>query len=530
MRLRTFIFLLFCVLIFLNSTIAFSSPLPLPSEQAFRFSMSNDDERTIHLQWAIAPGYYLYRDRMQVSSSNHLIADVQYPQGELKYSSDNKRYEVYSGTLNVPITLKEETTELSLDVDYQGCSQDGFCYPPMHKNMIFNLLTHKMKADGLAKENATFSSLLTNQQEVQQLLLKNYFSHTLLIFFGLGLLLSLTPCVLPMVPILSSIIAGHGESNTKKSFFLSLYYVLGSAMTYAIAGLFAAWLGSTLQVWLQQPFMIAFVIVLFILLACSLFGWYELRLPQSLQNKLNIFSHRNPSGTYASVFIMGAVSTLIVSPCVTAPLVGVLMYIGQKGNLLYGASALFVLGLGMGVPLLIAGTSLGQCLPRSGPWMNTIKNLFGVMMLGMAAWLSLRLPLPFLHNEPNLNSSFSIVHNMEELKSQIALAKTIKKPVALDFYADWCESCVTMDKNVFALTDVKKAMSEYVLLRADLSANKTEDEEMLHYFNVIAPPTMLFFNMQGKELNSYRIVGELSAKEFLNKFDLVRQCNEKMIC
>lgn len=564
--------------IFSVNSFAQATKAPLSNDEAFAFSVSRVKSDVAMVNWQIAPGYYLYTNRVRITVDPKTPVDVQLPQGDLKYDASLGRLEVYHGNITVPVVFKTNPQQITLDVDYQGCSQEGFCYPPMHKSMLVNMVNGSVEQMNTPTSSThSWKSLLTDQNGVKNLLGSQHLGMLLLIFAGLGLLLAFTPCVLPMVPILTGIIVGQKQAvTTKKAFFLSLVYVLGSAITYSIAGLIAATMGSSLQAWLQKPWIIAVVSGLFVLLALSLFGLYDLQVPRRWQNRITGWSNQQQGGTYVGVFLMGMISTLIVSPCVTAPLVGVLMYIGQTGDRILGASALFAMGIGMGIPLILIGMSAGKWLPKSGSWMESVKKIFGVLMLGMAIWLSSRITsqtvtlifwgvlllgfalylglyLPQLISRPKFaralglmvgisgvlviggvsmpnvvhglmskhqteiaeTNSFFVIHDMATLNKQLALAQAAHKPVILDFYADWCESCVTMDRNVFMNPNVQNALSKYVLLRADLTANSEDDQAILKSYDVIAPPTVLFFDGQGREMNTNRIVGEVDAKEFL---------------
>ncbi|RDI38054.1 protein-disulfide reductase DsbD [Aquicella lusitana] len=593
------LFLLVSACLFPMSSVA--SVTPLPGDEAFVFSVTVSSPEAAQVEWQIAPGYYLYAKRIRINAPDPKMIDVHMPQGEMKYDPDRGRFEAFSGLLSIPVLLHTKEKQLSLSVDYQGCSQAGFCYPPMHQTMLLNLSDLKATpidgnkvATSASPAAASFSSLLTDQNGVQTLLESQRFFVMLLVFAGLGLLLSLTPCVWPMIPILTGIIVGQKQvMNTKRAFFLSTAYVFGMAMTYAAAGLIVAAMGGSIQVWLQQPWIIGIVSGLFVLLALSLFGLYDLRLPARWQNRLVRLSNQQKGGSYAGVFLMGALSTLIVSPCVTAPLVGVLMYIGQTGDLVLGASALFMMGIGMGMPLLLVGMSAGKWLPKSGPWMGAVKTLFGILMLGMAIWLLSRVAspttitvfwgllflgialyfgiyLPRLVGKPRLNRSlgflavcssgllmlsafephllnqwlqpnrqatfagpsFTVVHDISDLNKQLLTAQAARRPVILDFYADWCESCVSMDRHVFASPLVSQALKNYVLLRADLTDISEENKALLKRFNVVAPPTVLFFDNSGREVNSQRIVGEVDAQEFLGRLNafMATNCDKKVKC
>ena len=565
---------------------AFASSSPLPADQAFVFSAHFSRSNEIRAQWQIASGYYLYSKKMHFTFEPQVVADISLPQGEYQYDKDRGRYEAFSGNLSVPILFKTNVQKIQMNIDYQGCSQDGFCYPPMHQSLSINLPNQTIiTIDSLESQQTKLTSLLTNQNDVNALLHNQSLGMMLLIFIGLGLLLTLTPCVWPMVPILATIIVGQQEQlNTKRALCLSILYVLGAALIYALAGLAAASLGNSIQVWLQQPWMITIASLLFVLLAFSLFGYYDLQLPRHWQNRLAHWNRAQQGGSYTGAFLMGAISTLIVSPCVTAPLVGVLMYIAHTGDRLLGASALFAMGIGMGLPLIAIGISAGRWLPKSGPWMDIIKKFFGVLMLAMAIWLFSRIASPtitillsvilllgimlflvyylsawgyrlklfiassviigtfagittvgvqntWLHSHANqVQSAFITIRNAAEFNKQLQLAQSTRKPVVLDFYADWCESCVIMDKRVFRQADVKQALTHYILLRADLSNNTVEDEVLLKLFNVVAPPTVLFFNANGEELASQRIVGEISATEFLQRLTKIKGFYDSNTC
>lgn len=536
--------LLFCLAsIFFTFSItseAFITKVPLSSDKAFTFSVSIQDTKHITLEGRMAPNYYIYRKHLSVHFIPQTEADVVLPKGIMK-NDGIKSEAVFLNQVVVPITFAQPQQKLQMRIDYQGCSREGFCYPPMHKDIQLDVVTQNIQTKSATNTDlpaarlpvpaSTFAlrTLLIDQNEVKTVLGTYPMSFLLLIFAGLGLLLAFTPCILPMIPILLSIIVGQRKEliSTRKAFFLSLAYVLGSALTYAFVGFTAAYLGHSLQVWLQTVWAIAIVSGLFVVLALSLFGLYELRIPAAWQHRMTQWSNQQQSGTYLGVFIMGTLAALIVSPCVTAPLVGVLMYISQTGDLLLGTSALFVMGIGMGIPLLLIGTSAGRWLPKSGGWMEIVKKVFGLLMLAMAVWLLARvIPTPFnyLNHDAFYSSkqSFIVVNDMRHFNQELLTARAEHKPVLLDFYADWCESCVDMDRQVFNTPNVKQQLNHYVLLRADLSANTTEEEAMLHYFNVMAPPTVLFFDNQGREINSRRIVGEINAKEFLARLNATR--------
>lgn len=578
------LFLLIMSLFFAASASAFIGDKPLSPEKAFALSVTVDDAHKVTAHWQLAKGYYLYRDKIHFVFEPALSADVLFPKGEIKQDLNHGEYEIYTNDINVPVILHTTLQQVNLTIDYQGCSEKGVCYPRMQKSITLNLPVVSNT------NNSSLTSLLTDQYGVRAMLASQNMFVMLMLFAGLGLLLAFTPCVLPMIPILTSIIVGHKQPvSTQKAFFLSSAYVLGASLTYAAVGMIAASMGSSLQASLQQPWIIAIVSGMFVLLSLSLFGVYDLRLPPKWQNHITAVSRKQEGGTYVGAFIMGIVSTLIVSPCVTAPLVGVLMYIAETGNVALGGGALFMLGLGMGIPLIILGTTAGKWLPRRGPWMKGVQMIFGLLMLGMAFWLLSRVAnfntlmifsvvlllgaafyfgvykprhhgniflnrslgmmmglagilvigamnMPLVMNavvsSTQASAAFITVHNTKELNQQLALAKAAGKPVLLDFYADWCESCIAMDKKVFDLPSVIKGLDTFILIRADLSKNNEADEALLKTYDVVAPPTVLFFNNYGQEVNSHRIVGALNAAEFMTRINMfiTASCDKNLTC
>lgn len=571
---------------------------PLPPEQAFQITAETAADNTIVTHWKLAPGYFLYADKLKISLEPDVAYNSELPAVIRKKDPVRGEVEVYGGEFTIPVQLESHVAALRLNLAYQGCSQDGFCYPPETKS--FDL--HFSAADGgpstsnYVVTNESISSLMTDQYGVQTLLAYEHRGLLLLIFLGIGILMAFTPCVLPMLPILTGIIAGQKRhASMRKSFLLSACYVLGMSVTYALAGVLAAFAGGSLQVMLQTPWVIITSSLIFVLLAFSLFEFYELPISRRWQTSVTKWSSKHEGGTFVGVFFMGILSTLVVSPCVTAPLVGVLLYIGRTGDMLLGGSALFVMGIGMGIPLILLGMSAGHWLPKSGMWMHAITKSFGVIMLGMAIWLLGRIIPPFammiiwglylvgvalffsfyltrVIGRHKINhtlgfatgiagmlmilttigmptminrwtgdvgtvaiqstSDFVVVHDASELAGKLAEARATHQPVLVDFYADWCTSCIAMDNEVFSHRKVQDAMQPFMLVRVDLSQNTAEDQALLQTYNVVAPPTVLFFNAAGQEVNSRRIVGEMSARDFLNRINLfmAASCDTKAQC
>lgn len=549
--------------------------MPLPAAQAFQLSGDVVDHKNLSLHWQVADGYYLYTDKFHFESEPTVAINAVIPQGDFKYDAERGRQEVLTGDFVIPLSFSTNIP-LTLVVNYQGCSHDGFCYPPTQQKFEVNFANNSIQAMTREKPISWVAAVF-DQEKIKQLLTTQQQSVALLMFFVFGLLLAFTPCVLPMLPILSSIIMGDtGKRHPVQALLLSFFYVVGSASAYAFIGFIAASIGQSLQVMLQNTAVVVSVSVFFLLLAAINFGWFALVFPRVWQKAVLALNHRMAGGSYTGVFFMGVVSTLIVSPCITAPLIGVLLYIAETSNKIFGASALFVMGMGLGVPLMIAGTSLNYVLPRSGPWLIAIKHGFGFVMLGMAIWLVSRVLSPmmiygmsaflllvvaiyiafllprylkrhwfclllgtfvgsvgfytmaqhstsWLHQSSmtQFNTSFLTVHTILELETALSEAKKQKMPVLVDFYADWCTSCIVMEKTVLRSHSVRTALKSFRLLRVDLTQNTADDRAIMQRFNVIAPPTFLLFDRLGIELTNMRIVGEVDAPFFLSRLQNV---------
>jgi thioredoxin:protein disulfide reductase len=357
----------------------------LPPDEAFKLSVVAKDAQTIEARFAIAPQHYLYRDRITfvIKTPGNSISAVVLPEGESKLDATFGQTQVYHQSMAALVKLSSVAQNpLSLEATYQGCSEKGLCYAPIKKTLDVYL----PGADA-AKANFANDSL-ADDGEAASLLRNGKLWLIIAGFFGSGLLLSLTPCVLPMIPILSSIIVGKSAHPGRLyAFYLSLAYTLGMALTYTVIGIAAGLSGQLLSGALQNAWALGFGSFIFILLALSMFGFYELQLPGGVESRLVNYTNRIKGGRFIGVFAMGALSALIISPCVAAPLAGALLYIGRTHDVVLGGIALFALSVGMGVPLLLLGASAGRLIPKTGPWMNTVRNFFGVLMLAMAVWL-----------------------------------------------------------------------------------------------------------------------------------------------
>ena len=570
----------------------------LPLDQVFIFSAEIASPNSISASWNIADGYYLYRAkfRFAIKGPNEdardigiTLGDISLPHGKEKHDESFGLSEVFIHEMVVQLPLQRTNlaaTDITLVVGYQGCADAGFCYPPTKQEVLLSL-PEATTAIETPTSSSDDSAFISDQDRYAKSLADGNIALSMLTFFGLGLLLTFTPCVFPMIPILSSIIAGQGSDiTTRRAFWLSLIYVLAMAVTYTAAGIFAGLFGGNLQAAFQDPWILGAFSGVFVLLALSMFGFYELQLPQSLQSKLAEMSNKQQGGTFIGVGIMGFLSALIVGPCLAAPLAAALIYIGQTGDAVLGGAALFALSLGMGAPLLAIGTSAGKLLPKAGPWMDTIKAIFGVLLLGLAIWLLERIipaaatlalwgillivcaiylgafnrlqpeaggwrkfwkgtgivvliygcmlligassggnnilqPLANLcvgedceAATPEHSLGFEQIKGLTGLQQALEKASQQNKYVMLDFYADWCISCIEMEKYTFSDSRVQAALADTILLQADVTANDEQDQALMNAFGLFGPPSMLFFDTSGQELAKYRLVGFLDASDF----------------
>lgn len=565
---------------------------PPPAEDVFKLTANVQDPNTLTLKWKVKPGFFLYRDRVHLVSpaeENYSLGDLRYPKALKKTDQQGKIVRIYRNEMTLPVAvLGSQAGEGLLNVCFQGCSNEGFCYPPQTTQLKLTI-NDKHELLSVAIENQpitpSFTEMSDNTNQLKQLFSTRNWALIFLSFFGLGLLLSFTPCVLPMIPVLSGIIIGQGKHlSTHKAFLLSLSYVLSMAATYAVIGATIALVGSNLQVALQTPWAVGSFSIIFILLALSMFGFYNLQLPSSWQTKLSKLSHSKAGGYYLGAAIMGCLSTLILSPCVTAPLIGALGYIASTGDVARGSLALFFLGLGMGTPLLIIGTSAGKWIPKAGAWMDIIKSFFGLLLLAVAIellgrilpstltmglWASLLIftgiyagalahadsnqdkfrqgvgiislvygililigasqgnqnPLQPLLLQPLSKPgtteliNYATVKTLTDAQHELALAQAKGIPVVLDFYADWCATCQHIEATTLKNPDVKLALSHVIFLKIDVTENNNASHALMNYFNVIAPPTFIFYDAEGTEQTHQRLVGDISAHELMNKLE-----------
>ncbi|GAB2999383.1 protein-disulfide reductase DsbD [Psychrosphaera aestuarii] len=558
----------------------------LPVDEAFIFDFKQVDNKVV-LDWTIADGYYLYKDKFQFQAENAIVLDTVKQDGTQIEDEFFGVVNVYFFESQIEVSFSDISEDAYLNVRYQGCAKAGFCYNPTVKRIPLDAISAEQITSLLSTENtkntataestansASASPSVTSQQNsLADSLANESLLWTLLIFFGLGVGLAFTPCVFPMFPILSSIIAGQSNMTVKKGLWLAFIYVQGMAITYSLLGLVVASMGVQFQAALQHPAVLITVSVIFVLLAGAMFGWYNLQLPQSWTNKLTQVSNKQKSGNLVGVFVMGLLSGLIASPCTTAPLTGALLYVAQTGDLVVGFVTLYVLSLGMGLPLLLIGASGGKLLPKAGNWMNVVKNLFGFILLAIPlillerfidlqwvlslAGILLIVMGAYFHSQylsqqsntaksgfwavslfsfllgfvllvkPLLPTStvsvgaetheveFIKVADLSEIKQQIAIANAAGKPVMLDFYADWCVACKEFEAFTFSDKAVQNKMSDFVLLQIDMTENDDSDIEVMKEYDILGLPTILFFNTTGGELTNQRVTGYMNATTFL---------------
>jgi thioredoxin:protein disulfide reductase len=517
----------------------------LSPDVAFKLDITQKDANNLSAKFKIEPGYYLYKERISFKDAAGKALAANLPAGDIKDDPNFGKQEVYHHDFSADIPLNNANNDIKDGVKvtarYQGCSEKGLCYAPQTKTFDINIIAATPAASiGAASSPAVLASGENGDDKTTSALKTGNLWLVIGGFFVAGLILSFTPCVLPMIPILSSIIVGsqtkQAQNNHRPSklhaFSLSVAYVLGMALSYTLAGVAAGLSGSLISQSLQSPWILALTALLFVALAFSMFGFYELKLPSTLENKILNFSNKLKGGEFLGVFIMGVISALIVSPCVAAPLAGALVYIGQTQNVLLGGVGLFALALGMGVPLLLIGASAGSLLPKAGSWMTKVRNLFGVLMLAMAAYIVWPI-LPNAITQPvNKVLGLEVTSHLpfQRVKSVAELDVAIKngtgigsgKTVMLDFYADWCTSCKEMEKYTFSDAKVIAALNDVVLLQADVTENNADDQALLKRFNLFGPPGIIFFDKTGAEIKT-RVIGYKNAEDFTQTINQVTQ-------
>lgn len=524
-----------------------------PADQAFVFDFQQN-QHELNLNWTVKEGYYLYRKQMSITPAQAQVGALQLPAGVGHEDEFYGKSEIYRGQLSVPVTVAQADKGATLTVTYQGCADAGLCYPPETK--VVPLSEVKAAAMPLPEKRETAPQPGGNALP---------FSALWALLIGIGI--AFTPCVLPMYPLISGIVLGGKQRlSTGRALLLAFIYVQGMALTYTALGLVVAAAGLQFQAALQHPYVLIGLSGVFILLALSMFGLFSLQLPSSLQTRLTLMSNRQQGGSVGGVLAMGAIAGLICSPCTTAPLSAILLYIAQSGNMWLGGGTLYLYALGMGLPLILVTVFGNRLLPKSGPWMETVKTAFGFVILALPVFLlervigdvwgqrlwamlgvaffswafirSLNASKPWLRivqilllaaalvsvrplqdwafgapaaqSQAHLN--FTPIENIDAL--QRALAQAQGKPVMLDLYADWCVACKEFEKYTFSDPQVQSALKDTVLLQANVTANSEQDKTLLKALNVLGLPTLLFFNAQGEEQPAQRVTGFMDAASF----------------
>ena len=562
-------------------------PAFLPVDDAFQFSAAkSENQENVIVNWSIAEGYYLYQEKISVKLNQEEASSFDVPTFSISPEDYNDPYFGLMKIFKKPVQaifkashppLKAEDV---VEIAYQGCTS-GFCYPPEVKEIKVADLPIAQVAN--TEKTSEKSTALSAQPKAEQdRLAESLFNSKYAVFgfFLLGLGLAFTPCVLPMLPLLSAIVIGQNQRpNMWRAFALSFVYVQGMALTYTLLGLIVAAIGLPFQVALQHPYVMIGLSIIFILLALSMFGVFTLQLPSSLQTKLSLLSQQQKAGALGGVFLMGMIAGLVASPCTSAPLSGALLYVAQSGDLFTGAITLYLLALGMGVPLILITLFGNKILPKSGMWMETVKKLFGFVMLALPVflisrilpdewtprlwamlgtaffiWFAFQMPKngtgwvfrilflvaamisvkplqTWVWGETSTPSAIEnkVVSHVEfkkvksEAELQQALAENNKPLVMLDLYADWCVACKEFEKETFSDLSVQKAFGDMLLLQVDMTKNSEENRALMTKYKVLGLPTILFFNRDGKEIEGSRVNGFMPPVEFLQWIQKIRK-------
>jgi thiol:disulfide interchange protein DsbD len=523
----------------------------LPPEKAFIVEatwLANTNE--IAIEYRPVSGYYIYQESLQyrlfINDKPSAPKSIQIPRGVEKFDETfGKKMEIFPKPFEVVLGFTQTPQSgIRLEIDLQGCADGGICYPPMTYQYFIAAPGVRVApipegdAAPTRSSNPTptpfdLSDLWSGRDDVASI--KSYLENAKPFylftgFFVLGIALAFTPCVLPMLPILSSIVLGRqdgGPISKTRSAYLALAYILGMALLYALAGVLTAALGSGVQRALQSPIALILFALLLLFLAGSLFGLYELKMPQVWQNKVDQLAGRQKGGSIAGAFGLGAISTLVASPCITAPLASVLGFVAQTGSMVLGGGLLFVMALGMGLPLLLIAMGARSFLPQTGAWMMWLQRGLGLVLIALAIWIVWPAISVVAGNQNQISPRtekrissdlvFQVVRSSEELERILQRAKAENKPVMLDYYADWCISCKEMEAITFTNPEVAKAMSRFVLVQADVTINSQQSQALLKQFSLYGPPAILFFNRAGAEQKSLRVVGFMAPSRFLER-------------
>ncbi|MEJ5178214.1 protein-disulfide reductase DsbD [Erwinia sp. MYb416] len=560
-RLIPFIFLLFASLFSVNASASLfgqnnnSQFVTVNQAFAFDFTQKND---ILTLNWQIKPGYYLYRQQIKISVQGATLAEWSLPAGKPHEDEFYGKTEIYPDSLTLPFTLRQSAAGAQMTVVYQGCAAAGFCYPPETRTVPLDAVAAHSTPEATPVPATASETSGSNSLP---------FSPLWALLIGIGV--AFTPCVLPMYPLISGIIlGGNRRYSLARLFALAMVYVQGMALTYTLMGIVVAAAGLRFQAALQAPAVLIGLSVLFILLALSMFGLFTLQLPSSLQTRLTLWSNRQQGGSLPGVFLMGALAGLICSPCTTAPLSAILLYIAQSGNMLAGAGTLYLYALGMGLPLVAITLFGNRLLPKSGPWMQTVKEGFGFVILALPVFLLERvvgdtwglrlwslLAVAFFgwafisslksqrgwlrvlqilllgimliaarplqdwafgsaaQQEAGPQLTFTRISSVEQLNQRLT-SNAGGNLTMLDLYADWCVACKEFEKYTFSDPQVQAAFGHMQLLQADVTASNASDSALLNHLNVLGLPTLLFFDAQGHEIPGSRVTGFMKPAAF----------------
>ena len=557
MRMQSFLKKILLILA-LVSVPVLAAPDFLPPEKAFKVEATwPEKSNQIELEFLPAKGYYIYQESLKFELGTELgkLANIKptLPMGIEKFDETfQKKMQIYKQPFMVLLQAKPEPGKpIHIEVTLQGCAEAGICYPPMTLKFLLTgpgvkaapipeIIEGVQNVDSQAKAKFSLADLWRERDDVNAIsrFLENTSTgYLFLAFFILGLALAFTPCVLPMLPILSSVIFGSqgGKAVSKaRASALAFSYVMGMALVYALAGVLMAALGGSVQRALQSPIALAAFALLLLALSGSLFGLYELRLPHSWHQQIDRLAGRQKGGSVLGAFALGGISTLVASPCITAPLAGVLAFIAQTGSMSLGAGLLFVMALGMGLPLLFIAIEARILIPSTGIWMVWLQRTLGVLLVATAAWIA----SPLLQNNDVAGSlkivngqkihqvgelSFIVIQSPSELDAQLSKAKEDKKLVLLDFYADWCISCKEMEVSTFADPEVIKELKQFVLIQADVTKNSADNQALLKRFGLFGPPGILIFNLDSQEQQSQRVIGYMPPQRFMDRLKQVNR-------
>ena len=547
----------------------------LSPDEAFKIDYEIVDQNHAKINWIIHPGYYLYMGMFEFESlDTNKISKVEMPEGKKKQDEFFGDVDVYYYSAEADVYFVDDIKDsIELKVKYQGCADAGLCYPPVFKTIT---VKKKTSLDSFRK-----TSLFESQNAMSDSLLSNSIIYNSIIFFLAGLLLAFTPCVLPMVPILTGIIAGQGNVSQKKSLTLSIIYVFSMSLTYAVAGIIVAISGTNIQASLQNPYVIGSISLLFFLFALAMFKFFDIQMPKSIQTVMTQLSNKQKSGSYGDVAVMGVLSALIVGPCVTAPLIGALIYIASTGDVIVGGIALFSLGIGMGAPLILLGSTTTKLISKIGPYLQLVNYFFGILFLVVSIWLLERIlsievaaylwalsslilisifikslsiiknaistSIVFISsffllvyfglqvNGINSNSyydpissfvekerfvEFITVETTKDLKTEI---NNSNRPVMIDLYADWCVACKELEKYTFSDPKVSAILNQFKLIKFDITRTNEDHSKYLQSMRIFGPPALFFYDLNGEEVAEARVVGFMESTDFLKVLKLVEK-------